>query len=350
VEVGLIGYGSIAREHARAIAALRTTAEGREIQITGVMGRLREPAEAFAREIGIGRATTALDDLLANSGIEAVIVCSPTDQHAAQTEQALRAGKHVLCEIPLATSLADTDRLIALAVAADRRLMVCQTQRYHPALVEARRMVGAGELHPRSIICRYGFPPRENVNWMGRRRSWTDNLLWHHGCHAVDAALWLLGATEVDVAAQVAKPGGALDIPMDLGIVMRTRADQIATVALSYNTHIAIHDYLLIGEETSVLFADDRLRGADGALVSGTGDGVGDAIVRQDAEFFAAVREEREPAVSGRSVRPAMAALQVAQDALDARLGSLEGTEDESPKRPVIGSRRGAGRRGAKPG
>jgi 2-hydroxy-4-carboxymuconate semialdehyde hemiacetal dehydrogenase len=315
MNVGLIGYGSIAAEHARAIAALRETPAGRDLRLAGVMGRLPEPTAAFARDWGMARATTDLDALLADPGLDAVVVCSPTERHAAQAERALRAGKHVLCEIPLATSLAETDRLIALAAGADRRLMVCHTQRYHPALIEARRMVTAGDLRPHAFVGRYLFGRRENVNWKGRRRSWTDDLLWHHGCHAVDAALWLLGATEATVAAQVAPPGGPLAIPMDLGVVLRTPAGQVATVAMSYNTHLPAHDYLLIGEETTVLFADDRLRGPDGVLVEARGDRAHDAIVRQDAEFFAAVREGREPAVSGTAVRPAMAALQAVQDA-----------------------------------
>jgi 2-hydroxy-4-carboxymuconate semialdehyde hemiacetal dehydrogenase len=336
VNVALLGYGSIARSHVEAIQGLQ--AAGQELRLYGVMGRLAEPTEEFAREFGLAKATTDLDDLLADPQVEVVIVCSPTDLHAEQTERALRAGKHVLCEIPLAVSLADTDRLIALADEAGRRLMVCHTQRYFPALVEARRMIAAGELHPHAIVSRYMFPRRENVNWTGRRRSWTDNLLWHHGCHAVDAALWLLGVAdrgeEVEVVAQVALPGGGLEIPMDLTVALRTPRDQLATVAMSYNTHLPLHDYLVIGEETTVLFADGELRDRERTLVAkAEGGDLDGPVARQDAEFFAAVRDGREPAVSGRAVRPAMAALQAAQDTLDARLRTL-GPDARHPRLP----------------
>ncbi len=339
MNVVVVGYGSIAREHALAITALRDTpgAGVAAPRLYGVVGRLAEPTEAFAREFGMARATTDLDQLLDDPAVEAVVVCSPTDLHAAQTERALRAGKHVLCEIPLATSLAETDRLIATADAVDRRLMVGHTQRFFPALAEARRMVGAGELHPHAVVCRYLFQRRENVNWMGRRRSWTDNLLWHHGCHAVDAALWLLGATDAEVTAQVALPAAPLRIPMDLTVAMRTPRDQIATVVMSYNSHLTIHDYVVIGEETTLLFADKELRSADRVLVGAhreVADAGADApIARQDAEFFAAVAEGREPAVSARTVRPAMAVLQRAQDTLDARVQEL-GSRAEHPALP----------------
>lgn len=334
MNIGFLGYGSIAHAHARAIAALRATPEHHDLQLYSVMGRLPEPTADFAREYGMATATTDLDALLADPALDAVVVCSPTDLHAAQTERALRAGKHVLCEIPLATSLADTDRLIALADETGRRLMVCHTQRYNPALVEARRMIAAGELHPHAIVSRYMFHRRANINWMGRERSWTDNLIWHHGCHAVDAALWLLGAAAEEVVAEVALPGADLGIPMDLTIAMRTARDQLATVAMSYNTHFNVHDYLVIGEETTVLFADNQLRDNERVLVPATdATGLDAGIARQDAEFFAAVREGREPAVSGRAVRPAMAALQVAQDALDARLRAL-GPDARHPRLP----------------
>jgi 2-hydroxy-4-carboxymuconate semialdehyde hemiacetal dehydrogenase len=321
LNVGLVGYGSIARSHVRAIRALQAYDARQSLGLRGVMGRLREPTEQFAAEFGMALATTDFDELVADPSIDAVIICSPSDLHAGQTERALRAGKHVLCEIPLATSLADTDRLAALADQVDRRLMVCHTQRFYPPLIEARRLVASGELRPYAVISRYGFFRRANINWMGRERSWTDNLLWHHGCHAVDAALWLIGVADsgetVEVTAQVALPRPPLDIPMNLTLAMRTAADQILTVAMTYDTHIPIHDYLVVGDEATVQYVDGELRDKDGVRFARAElTGVDDPIARQDAEFFDAVRRGREPAVSARSVRPAMAALQAAQDSL----------------------------------
>jgi len=114
--------------------------------------------------------------------------------------------------------------------------MVCHTQRYYPTLVEARRRIAAGELHVHHVSTRYAFLRRENINWAGRRRSWTDNLLWHHGGHAVDTSLWLLGATGGSVTSQVALPSLPLDIPLDLDILIRTPKDQLLNVTMSYNS------------------------------------------------------------------------------------------------------------------
>ena len=340
MNVAIVGYGSIARDHAQALTALRATPSGRDLRLYGVMGPHGEPTAAFGREFSMAVATTDLDELLGDAAVDAVIVCSPSPAHADQTERALRAGKHVLCEIPLALSLAETDRLIAIADEVDRRLMVCHTQRYVPALIEARRLIASGELHPHAIVSRYMFGRRENVNWRGRLRSWTDNLLWHHGGHAVDVALWLLGVAErsesVETVARMALPGADLDIPMDLGIVMRTPRDQLATVAMSYHTRIALHDYLIIGEEATILFENGHLRDSERVLVEKRDETPGrpdSPIARQDAEFFAAIREGREPAVSARSVRPAMAALQAAQDTLDDRVAAL-GPAAKHPRTP----------------
>ena len=129
LKVAILGYGAIAREHALSLLRIGRGSLDVEINLSGVMGRLPAPTHAFAAEFDAPLATTDLDKLLADAGIEAVTVCSPTDLHAEQTERALCAGKHVLCEIPLATSLAETDRLIDLAERSGLRLMVCHTQR-----------------------------------------------------------------------------------------------------------------------------------------------------------------------------------------------------------------------------
>lgn len=280
-----------------------------------VMGRLAEPTAAFAAEFGFKRHTTDLDEALSDPSIDAVLITSPTDLHASQTEKALRAGKHALVEIPLATTLAEADALAALAREQKRCLMVCHTQRYYPPLVEARRWIAEGRLHVYHLCVRYAFFRRENVNWMGRRRSWTDNLLWHHGGHAVDTALWLLGATDVTVASQVARPSPHLNIPMDLDILMRTPEDQLIAVSMSYNTKISYNEYLLIGEETTLLATNHRLESPDGVLIDSARSEPGSSSIQlQDREFLDAVREGREPAISPAAVRPAMRVLQAVQD------------------------------------
>ncbi len=313
MNICLVGYGSIARSHLQALASEPVT-------LHTVMGRLAEPTAAFAAEFGFRHHTTDLDAALRDPAIDAVIITSPSDIHAEQTEKALRAGKNALVEIPLATSLGDADRLAQLAQDQKRVLMVCHTQRYYPPLVAARQMIAEGRLHVHHISTRYLFFRRENVNWTGRRRSWSDNLLWHHGGHAVDTSLWLLGATAGDVVSQTALPSKPLDIPMDLDILVRTPKDQLIAVNMSYNSKLSYNEYLIMGEETTLLATNHKLSSPDAVLVEDSGDtGPGPSpILAQNREFFAAIREGREPAISAAAVRPAMKVLQTVQDQFDA--------------------------------
>jgi len=309
----LVGYGSIARSHLQALA-------NEAVTMQTVMGRLPEPTAEFAAEFGFARQTTDLDEALADPAIDAVLITSPSDLHAEQTMKALRAGKHALVEIPLATSLADADAIAALARERKLVVMVCHTQRYYPSLVAARRWVADGRLRVHHVSTRYGFLRRENVNWTGRRRSWTDNLLWHHGCHAVDTSMWLIGATDGAVTSQTALPSRPLNIPMDLDVLVRTPRDQLINVSMSYNTKISYNEYLLIGEETTLLATNSRLTSPDGVLVE-TSDSTGPGmspIHAQDLEFFAAIREGRETSLGPEAVRPAMRVLQAVQDQFEA--------------------------------
>jgi 2-hydroxy-4-carboxymuconate semialdehyde hemiacetal dehydrogenase len=336
-----IGYGSIAAAHVRALRELGG------VRFDSVVGRRPEATEAFAREWGFAHWTLSLKEALARPGVDAVVICSPSDQHAEQAEQALASGRHALVEIPLAMSLADAERVTALAEQVGRRLMVAHTQRFFPALLELRRRITEGELRPHHLVMRWFFLRRSNVNWEGRQRSWTDNLLWHHACHVVDAALWLLGQADCglgiadcglsdkvkDGPAFVANPQSAirnpqshmvralgqagpshaeLGIPLDLDLLLRV-GERPVNIAMSYNSPWPLHDYLVIGEEATLRFENGRLFGSEGEVFAPTG---AHPIREQDQEFLAAVREGREPSAGGRSVLPAMRALQTIEDGL----------------------------------
>lgn len=302
-----VGYGSIAVEHVKAFRQLE------DVGFDTVVGRVPESTEAFAREHGFAHTTLELNEALARPEIDAVVICSPSDVHAAQTEAALRAGKHVLVEIPLGMNLADCQRVAAVAREVDRTLMVAHTQRFFPALQELRRRIEAGELQPHHLVCRWFFLRRANVNWKGRQRSWTDNLLWHHACHVVDAALWLLGGEGEDVRAQFGPPSPELDIPLDLDVAFRASNGALVSVSMSYNSHWPVHDYICVGEEETLCFTGGELQGPDGTVFRPEEP---QPIREQNREFVAAVREGREPSVSADAVLPAMRVLQAAQDQL----------------------------------
>ncbi len=309
MKLAFVGYGSIAASHARSLR------DAPGVEVTWVVGRDPATTEAFAREWEIPHWTLDLDAALA-SDVDGVIITSPSDLHAAQTLACLRAGKHVLPEIPLATSLADAEAVAEAARGGALRVQVAHTQRYYPGLVELRRRVEAGKLRPHHLVFRWFFLRRENVNWKGRRRTWTDNLLWHHGGHVVDAALWVLGQ-EPDlesVRAQFGPPHPELGIPLDLDVQFRA-GGVLVNVAMSYNSPWPRHEYLVIGEEGCLEYRDGKLWGPEGLVHD---PAPADAILDQDLEWFAAIREGRSPAASPDAVLPAMRVLGAAQAQLAA--------------------------------
>jgi len=320
-----LGYGSIAAAHARALRDLGG------VEFDTVMGPRPESVAAFQKEWGFARGTTRLEEAIERPEVEAVLIASPSDAHAAQAEAALRAGKHVLAEIPIGMNLPDAERVAQVATETGRVLLVAHTQRFMPALVEARRRIAVGELAVRHVVCRWFFLRRENVNWAGRRRSWTDNLLWHHSCNVVDAVLWLLGdaaraASEGLAApparnlhAQAGPPHPELGIPLDLDLTWESPSGPLVQVAMSYNSHRSVHDYLLIGEQETLLFSGGKLLdAADRPLAPPEGADLS-AIREQDREFLTAVREGRPSSVSARDVLPAMSLLQAADDRIAGR-------------------------------
>ncbi len=299
----MVGYGTIAKAHT---AAFRD--EG--VTLDTVVGRLPERGAAFASEQGYARSTTDLAEALARPEIDLVAICSPSEAHAAQTEQALMADKHVLVEIPLAMTYTEGRLLAGLARERGKTLMVCHTHRYRSQTQGAKRRIVAGDLTLHHIISRYVFFRRENRDLTGKARSWTDNLLWHHGGHATDLCLWLLGVTDVaglSVTSQIALPDQKMASFLDLTLLVRTPQDQLVSVNMSYNSHVSLSDYLLIGREESL-------------VLPGQGPDPVNGVAAQDRDFLVAVRAGSEPAISAESVLPALWVLQQAQDQYDAFL------------------------------
>ena len=192
LRLGIIGAGAIAAEHVAAFGRL-----GCDVRI--VMTPQAASAATFAHRHAIARSTGDLSEVVGASDIDAVVVASPNDLHAEQTLAALKARKHVLCEIPLATSFAETERIAETAHAMGRLCMVCHTQRFWAPVEHLRRLVAHGVIQPLHIGLVRAMHRRENIGWTGRKRSWVDDILWHHGAHAIDTATCLLGERITDV-------------------------------------------------------------------------------------------------------------------------------------------------------
>ena len=194
--------------------------------------------------------------------------------------------------------------------------MVCHTLRYWQPFHAAHEAMRTGGWRPTNIVARGLSRRHENVGWTGRQRSWTDDLLWHHGGHIVDAVLGLLDSPVVEVSAAVGPVWERSGLPMDYAIALRTVDGGIASISLSYNAGISASDYVIIGRDQTIAISGGEARTADGPI--GTSEPVADAqehaIWAQNADFLESIRTGRRPVADGASVLPAMRVLQAVWD------------------------------------
>jgi 2-hydroxy-4-carboxymuconate semialdehyde hemiacetal dehydrogenase len=282
-----------------------------------VVGRVPESTAAFAREWEFSRHTLSLEQALEQREIDAVLICSPSEQHESQARQTIEAGKHVLVELPLAMNYTGGAELAELGSRRGVILMVAHTQRYMPAVRAVRDEVAAGRLHLYHILARFLFFRRRNVGWTGRARSWADNLLWHHACHMVDTCLWVLGMPAVerlDIRGRIGPRYAATGIPMDLDITIAVPGGALVDIGMSYHSEDTGLDFLFIGEERTLHIAGHALFHKAALLYDPSADHEYIANELQDREFFAAIAESRPPAVGAADVLPALAILQRVHD------------------------------------
>jgi len=299
MRIALAGAGAFGEKHLDALGRIAG------VEVVSLIGRRLEPTQAVAARYGIGHATTDLARTLARDDVDAVILCTPTQMHAAQAVQCMDAGKHVQVEIPLADSLADAEAVLAKAQATGLTCMVGHTRRFNPSHQWLHRRIAAGELAVQQMDVQTYFFRRQNMNAKGEARSWTDHLLWHHAAHTID--LFAYQAGPIVAANAIAGPlHPELGIAMDMSIQLKSASGAICTLSLSFNndgplgtffryicdngTWIARYDDLVTGREEPVDLG--------GVAVSNNG------IELQDREFVSAIREGREPNASAAQVLP----------------------------------------------
>ncbi|MEU5219678.1 Gfo/Idh/MocA family oxidoreductase [Streptomyces sp. NPDC020807] len=291
LRVALAGGGAFGAKHA---AALRRI-EG--VEVAAVVSSSLESSRKFAADQGIDRAAGSLDEVLAMDDVDAVVLATPTQLHASQTLACLEAGKHVQVEIPLADNLGDAEACLE----AQRRTglvgMVGHTRRFNPSHQWVKQRIEAGEFGIQQMDVQTYFFRRTNTNALGKPRSWTDHLLWHHAAHTVDLFAYQTGSPIVQANAIQGPIHPELGIAMDMSIQLRAENGAICTLSLSFNNDGPLGTFFRYIGDTGTYIAryDDLVTGKDEAIdVSGV-DVSMDGIELQDREFVAAIREGREP-------------------------------------------------------
>nr|WP_269091144.1 Gfo/Idh/MocA family oxidoreductase [Actinopolymorpha cephalotaxi] len=293
----MIGPGAVAELHADAIRAAGGT-------LAAVAGHTLPSTQDFAARHGIRAVHTDVNQMLRTESLDAVVVASPSDLHVKHTLTALEHGLDVLCEVPLATSLADGREVVAAAERHGRQVMVAHTLRFMRPHREVRRLVSTGQLTITQLVARRLQLRQRDVGWTGRPRDWVDDVLWHHAAHLVDLAAWLLDDSPEAVYGGVGQPWDGNGRPMDVAAVLRTRDSRLASLALSYHSRESVNDVLLISPEQTLVIADGRLRRGAELLVDSGDLAAAEraAVAAQDAHFLEVVGQGREPEPSAEDV------------------------------------------------
>jgi 2-hydroxy-4-carboxymuconate semialdehyde hemiacetal dehydrogenase len=314
MNVCIVGYGMMGGWHSDAL-------KGTDAVLHTLVGRRADATQEFAERYGYRRWTTDLNDALADSEIDLVILANPSDQHAGTAIASLDAGKHTLVEIPLAMNLEDGKAIVELAAKRNLTLGAVYPLRVRPEMRALRQRVLEGAETVRQVCGRFYIYRLENVGATGYRRSWTDNLLWHHTSHLLDFGLWMLDVPVRKVSSFMPPLDTRTGIPMDLFLAVETERDQSLVCTGSYYGHERIFETFVITDRDSY-----RIETFTSTLTTGAGPQMlvseKENCMQLTRDFVTAVRDGREPMVPGASVLPSLHVLQQAQNEWDASHGA----------------------------
>jgi 2-hydroxy-4-carboxymuconate semialdehyde hemiacetal dehydrogenase len=303
MKICMVGQGAFANKHLDGLARID------DAEVVTICGGSLDSTEAVAKERGIPHWTTDLDESLAQPGVEAVIITSPTQIHAEQAIRCMQAGKHVEVEIPMADTVADAEAICAMQKETGLVAMAGHTRRFNPSHQYIHKKIQAGELTIQQMDVQTYFFRRTNMNALGKPRSWTDHLLWHHACHTVDLFQYQTGQVASQAFAVQGPTHPELGIAMDMSIGLKVPSGAVCTLSLSFNNDGPLGTFFryICDNGTYLARYDDLLDGREEPIdVSGVAVSF-DGIELQDREFISAIQEGREP---NASVHQALSAMQ----------------------------------------
>ena len=314
IRVALAGAGAFGIKH---LDGLRNI-EG--VEVVSLVGRDLDKTREVAAKYGIGHVSTDLAATVALPNVDAVILCTPTQMHASQAIDCLRAGKHVQVEIPLADSLSDAEAVLRAQEKSGLVAMCGHTRRFNPSHQFVHDRVVAGKFKIQQMDVQTYFLRRSNINALGEPRSWTDHLLWHHAAHTVDLFGYQCGSPITKANALQGPIDPLLGIALDMSIQLKAANGAICTLSLSFNNDGPLGTFFRYIGDTATYVAryDDLFDGYDEKFDVSTVDVSMNGIELQDREFFAAIREGREPNASIASVLPCYQVLHELEQQLNA--------------------------------
>ena len=314
VRVAVVGAsGAFGLKHLDGLAQID------DAEVTVVSGTKLESTQEVADKYGVPTAVVGLEPVLERDDVDAVILATPTPVHAEQAQAVLAAGKHVQVEIPLCDVLADGRAVVQRAKETGKVAMCGHTRRFNPSHQWVRQRILKGEYAIQQMDVQTYFFRRTNMNALGQARSWTDHLLWHHAAHTVDLFAYQARSPIVKANAIQGPIHPTLGIAMDMSIQLKAQNGAICTLSLSFNNEGPLGTFFrYIGDSGTYLARyDDLFDGKEEKIDVSKVDVSMNGIELQDREFFAAIREGREPNASVAQVLPCYEVLHALEQQLN---------------------------------
>lgn len=316
LRVGIIGAGGIARAHLQAM-------KGNEIiKFIGITDVDYSRAESVAKDYE-GKPYKNLDDLLVDSEIDAVIVCSPHIFHGDQVVASAKAGKHVFVEKPMALTLKECDDMINACESEDRILMVGQVMRYYPVNRLIKKMIAEGEIGNvgHLIRRRYSYfdttqPGTVYGRWYLDLKIGGICVLYCFGPHEYDILHWYMDSPVVEVYAQGTESTELYKGQKDsYTSIMKHKNGATSVLSQTVVSHVSAHDQFIMGSKGSMFLAGDKLlmNGNEVAVEGSSGQG----MQIQINEFAECCLTGRMPDANGRSVRHSMAIIEATKQSAE---------------------------------
>lgn len=207
---GLVGTGRIADD--RILPGINAFSGN---TLVGVVSRDQGRAEAFAKKFGAQHAYTRYEDLLRNPDVTVVAIHTPNSMHADQAVAAARAGKHVFCDKPMATSVEDAERIVAACDQAGVKLGMNFHNRFMPCFIDTRRIIESGEIGDLQLA---QFEVSPGARPGGRMSTWRVDpaiaglgTTMSIGVHIFDILRYLLSAEVETVSSLFDTPRGVME-------------------------------------------------------------------------------------------------------------------------------------------
>ena len=308
IRMAIIGCGQIAEAHLKAITALSGA------QLTFTMDSIEERARSAAERYGAPSWTTAYEEVLNASEVDAVLLCLPHDLHKPFTIQAAEAGKHILVEKPMARDEAEARDMVQAAAKAAVQLSIGQSTRCIPSVQKAKELLGQNAVGRVVNIVhqRLFWVEKLSTDWRRDLSSCGGLYLPIFGSHDIDTILWLLDAVPERIWCAVRAVSSLSGGDSDGFVGLELAGGEVASLAFSTQCKHSRSETTFVGTEGNLVLTRSSV------VLNGETVDLGETeetFTLQTRLFVEALQEGREVPAPGREILKVVRTLDLARRA-----------------------------------